>query len=95
MPSICPDIPPSCAARRSDLQPDSDLGARLVTRDVGELSEDEIEDALDSRRGACAADCLLSGLIDGATLRLHGETVVVATQGGRAAPIAARFTETR
>src|SRR5205807_8729007 len=31
-----------------DLQPDSDLGARLVTRGVGELSADEIEVALES-----------------------------------------------
>ncbi len=31
-----------------DLQPDSDLGARLVTRDVGELTGHEIQDALES-----------------------------------------------
>jgi ApbE superfamily uncharacterized protein (UPF0280 family) len=60
-----------------DLQPDSDLGARLVTRGVGDLSEDEIENALEA--GANKARKLLTtGLIDGATLRLHGETVVVA-----------------
>jgi uncharacterized protein len=60
------------------LQPDSDLGARLVTRDVGELSASEIEDALDagSRR---ARQLLAAGLIEGAALRLHGETVVVGT----------------
>ena len=62
-----------------DLQPDSDLGARLVTRDVGELSDVEIEDALEA--GADQARQLLTaGLIDGAVLRLHGETVVVATR---------------
>ena len=62
-----------------DLQPDSDLGARLVTRDVGELSDVEIEDALEA--GADKARQLLTaGLIDGAALRLHGETVVVATR---------------
>ncbi|HYS88145.1 MAG TPA: UPF0280 family protein, partial [Bradyrhizobium sp.] len=62
-----------------DLQPDSDLGARLVTRDVGELSDVEIEDALEA--GADKARQLLAaGLIDGAALRLHGETVVVATR---------------
>jgi ApbE superfamily uncharacterized protein (UPF0280 family) len=60
-----------------DLQPDSDLGARLVTRDVGRLSDVEIEDALEA--GADKARQLLAmGLIDGAALRLHGETVVVA-----------------
>jgi ApbE superfamily uncharacterized protein (UPF0280 family) len=60
-----------------DLQPDSDLGARLVTRDVGGLSDVEIEDALEA--GADKARQLLAaGLIDGAALRLHGGTVVVA-----------------
>ena len=32
----------------NELQPDSDLGARLVTRDVGELSQSEIAAALES-----------------------------------------------
>jgi uncharacterized protein len=59
-----------------DLQPDSDLGARLVTRDVGELTEREIGDALEAG-AACARKLLAAGLIDGAALRLHGETVVV------------------
>ncbi len=63
-----------------DLQPDSDLGARLVTRGVGELSADEIEAALESG-AACARKLLAAGLIDGAALRLHGETVVVAPRG--------------
>jgi hypothetical protein len=66
-----------CPAR--DLQPDSDLGARLVTRDVGELSCGEIEDALEA--GADSARRLLAaGLIDGAVLRLRGETVAVGTR---------------
>jgi hypothetical protein len=60
----------------SELQPDSDLGARLVTRDVGALSGDEIEDAL-AAGAARARQLLLSGLIEGAALRLCGETVVV------------------
>jgi ApbE superfamily uncharacterized protein (UPF0280 family) len=62
-----------------DLQPDSDLGARLVTRDVGELSGDEIEDALESG-ATCARKLLAAGLIDGAALRLQGEMIVVATR---------------
>jgi len=62
-----------------DSQPDSDLGARLVTRGVGGLSDAEIEDALEA--GAVQARRLLAaGLIDGAALRLHGETVVVAAR---------------
>jgi ApbE superfamily uncharacterized protein (UPF0280 family) len=62
-----------------DLQPDSDLGARLVTRDVGELTGHEIEDALESG-AACARNLLTAGLIDGAVLRLQGETVLVSAR---------------
>ena len=62
-----------------DLQPDSDLGARLVTRDVGELTGHEVEDALESG-AACARKLLAEGLIDGAALRLQGETVLVSAR---------------
>jgi len=71
------DLPGHSAIVRrpaSELQPDSDLGSRLVTRDVGELTEGEIESALDA--GARRARALLAtGLIEGAALRLAGETV--------------------
>jgi ApbE superfamily uncharacterized protein (UPF0280 family) len=64
----------------NELQPDSDLGTRLVTRDVGPLTEDEIDRAL--RAGASQAQQLLvAGLIEGAALRLLGETLVVGTTG--------------
>jgi len=62
-----------------DLQPDSDLGARLVTRDVGEVTGHEVEDALESG-AACARKLLAAGLIDGAALRLRGETVLVSAR---------------
>src|ERR1700676_4047625 len=63
-----------------ELQPDSDLGARLVTRDVGRLEAFEIAAALES--GSDKARALLaSGLIDGAALHLQGETRVVAVRG--------------
>jgi ApbE superfamily uncharacterized protein (UPF0280 family) len=62
-----------------DLQPDSDLGARLITREVGELCEGEIDDALESG-AACARTLLAAGLIDGAALRLHGEMIIVAAR---------------
>jgi ApbE superfamily uncharacterized protein (UPF0280 family) len=63
----------------NELQPDSDLGARLVTRDVGVLHQDEIANALDA--GAATARKLLAdGLIERAALRLHGETRIVAPQ---------------
>jgi ApbE superfamily uncharacterized protein (UPF0280 family) len=67
-----------------DLQSDSDLGARLVTRDVGDLSRDEIAEALEA--GADKARALLArGLIESAALRLHGETRIVATNAMPAA----------
>ncbi|WP_213284988.1 UPF0280 family protein [Bradyrhizobium sp. sGM-13] len=67
----------------NELQLDSDLGARLVTRDVGVLRESEIDDAL--RAGVSRAQQLLTaGLIEGAALRLLGETAVVSATGIRA-----------
>jgi ApbE superfamily uncharacterized protein (UPF0280 family) len=76
------DLPGHSAIIRrpaNELQPDSDLGTRLVTRDVGELSAREIEEALEA--GAVSARKLLAmGLIDGAALRLQGEMVIVAAR---------------
>jgi ApbE superfamily uncharacterized protein (UPF0280 family) len=60
-----------------DLQSDSDLGPRLVTRGVGRLSPDEIATALEAG-AACARALLAAGLIDGAALCLQGETCAVA-----------------
>lgn len=63
----------------NELQPDSDLGPCLVTRDVGQLADHEIEAALAA--GACRArQWLAAGLIESAALRLFGETVVVGTR---------------
>jgi hypothetical protein len=60
----------------NELQPDSDLGARPVTRDVAALTESEIEDALEA--GAdCARRLLAAGLIESAALRLQGGTKLV------------------
>jgi ApbE superfamily uncharacterized protein (UPF0280 family) len=83
-----PGHPAVVRAPAHDLQPDSDLGARLVTRGVGELSDSEIGDALAA--GAHRARQQLSaGLIEGAALRLLGETIVVGTRIGatRSPPI--------
>jgi ApbE superfamily uncharacterized protein (UPF0280 family) len=67
----------------NELQPDSDLGARPVTREVGALSESEIEWALQA--GAdCARRLLAAGLIEGAALRLKGETLLVGARSPRA-----------
>jgi ApbE superfamily uncharacterized protein (UPF0280 family) len=61
----------------NDIQPDSDLGARLVTRDVGRLSPDDVAAALGA--GANRARMLLAaGLIDGVALNLQGKTYSVA-----------------
>jgi uncharacterized protein len=74
------DLPGHPAIRRCpacDLQPESDLGDRLVTRDVAPLQQFEIDAALLS--GAEKARALLSaGLIDGAVLHLQGERCVIA-----------------
>jgi ApbE superfamily uncharacterized protein (UPF0280 family) len=79
-----------------DLQPDSDLGARLVTRDVGELSPGEIEDALEAGADR-ARELLAAGLIDGAALRLLDEMIVVGTRAievpGMRAPLRGRAAE--
>jgi uncharacterized protein len=64
----------------NELQPDSDLGARRVTRDVGPLTEAEVEAALEAG-AACAQKLLAAGLIEGAALRLLSETLVVGTTG--------------
>ena len=66
-----------------ELQPDSDLGARMVTRHVAVLEPSEVFSALDA--GADKARLLLAaGLIDGAALRLQGETRVVSPRKFRA-----------
>jgi ApbE superfamily uncharacterized protein (UPF0280 family) len=72
-----------------DLQPDSDLGARLVTRDVGALQALEIAAALGA--GADKARTLLArGLIERAALRLHDEIVVVELKKTYIAPAVSR-----
>lgn len=59
----------------SSLDPDSDLGDRLVTSAVGPLSEEEIAEAL--RAGADEAERYSArGLIRAAALMLRGRTVV-------------------
>jgi len=65
-----------------DLAPDSDLGNRLVTQGVGELSTCEIAAALDA--GVAVAKSLLSdGLIRSAALHLRGNTRIVCAESAR------------
>jgi uncharacterized protein len=70
-----PGHPAIVRCRADELQPESDLGARLVTRHVDVLEAGEIVSALEA--GMDKARVLLAaGLIDGAALRLQGETRV-------------------
>lgn len=73
------DLPGSPKVTRrpaTDLAPDSDLGDRLVTVDVAELTQTETDTALQS--GAVfAAQCLDRGLIQGALLTLAGQRRIV------------------
>ena len=56
----------------NELQVDSDLGARLVARDLGPLTYQEVAAALES--GAAKARQLIAdGLIEAAVLQLNGE----------------------
>ena len=72
-----PEHPLIVRCPANEIQPDSDLAGRLVTREVGELSLRDIKTALDS--GTDVARSLLGfGLIDGAALHLQGETRTVA-----------------
>jgi ApbE superfamily uncharacterized protein (UPF0280 family) len=64
----------------NELQPDSDLGTRLVTREVGALGDSEIDDALRAGVGR-AQQLLVAGLIEGAALRLLGEVALVGSTG--------------
>ena len=89
------DLPGHSAIVRcpaNELQPDSDLGARPVTRDVGILRGVEIEDALRAGTGR-AQQLLVAGLIEGAALRLLGETVTVGATGIRAQALPASAME--
>ena len=71
-----PDHPLIERKRARDLDPQSDLGERLVTRAVGALSADEIETAL--RAGLDEARRLIDeGAIEAAALRLAGETKTI------------------
>ena len=73
-----PGHPAIVRVHASDLAPDSDLGDRMVTQDVGDLTYLEVDEALD-RGMLCAERLLRIGLIRSAALNLQGETRVVGT----------------
>ena len=65
----------------SSLDPDSDLGERLVTVEVGRMAPSTVDQALD--RGAAVAEAMrAAGLIAGALLSLGETTRGVACPGG-------------
>jgi uncharacterized protein len=67
--------------RACDLAPDSDLGERLVTQSVGQLSPNEICEALAA--GEQVAESLrLVGQVRAAALNLQGEVRVVGVETG-------------
>jgi ApbE superfamily uncharacterized protein (UPF0280 family) len=70
------DSPAITRAPACSLDPDSDLGTRLVTTDVGPLSAIEIETALDAG-AATAAGFIRDGLIIAAALRLAGASRIL------------------
>lgn len=73
------DLPGHPAISRQparDADPDSDLGARLVTRFVGTLAGAEVAEALEGGM-ARAEDMRVAGLIHAAALTLRGQTRVV------------------
>jgi uncharacterized protein len=60
----------------NELDPDTDLGKLLVTSDIGKLTTEQIEVALDA--GAAVAETYLKrGLLAGAVLMLRGDNRVV------------------
>ena len=62
--------------RACELAPDSDLGERLVTQSVAQLSIEEIQQALDAGTSV-AAHLRAENLLLAAALRLQGETRIV------------------
>ncbi|GJD62092.1 UPF0280 family protein [Methylobacterium frigidaeris] len=71
-----PDHPGVDRAPATDLDPDSDLGDRLVTVAVPALSTDAISDALEAGRRRAAA-MRAAGLIRSVALMLQGRSVVL------------------
>jgi ApbE superfamily uncharacterized protein (UPF0280 family) len=78
------DLPGHPSIRRvpaCELAPDSDLGERLVTQSVGDLSLDEIQRALSAGVGV-AQSLRVAKLIRAAALNLGGETRVAGGEQG-------------
>jgi uncharacterized protein len=82
------DLPGHPAVLRcpaNELQVESDLGARLVTREVGALSDGDVARAL-AAGADCAQGALAAGWIEGAALCLKSRIVTVGVARFDAAP---------
>ncbi len=82
------DLPGHPAIKRApanEIALDNDLGARQVTRAVGALSLDEIEQAL-GNGAALANDLIAEGLISAAALNLAGHTQLTSASTRRKKP---------
>ncbi len=73
-----PDHPGIGRQPACELAPDSDLGSIPVTRSVGELTEDEIQEALNSGTRV-AEELLASDLISSAALSLQSHSRIVSS----------------
>jgi ApbE superfamily uncharacterized protein (UPF0280 family) len=76
-----PNHPAITRVPANEIAPDSDLGARLVTRSVGALSDSKIAMALESGANV-ARELGARGLIVAAALNLQGHTRVVSAADG-------------
>ncbi len=74
-----PEHPALIRCPANEIQPDSDLGSRLVTRDVGHLTYREVSAALEAGE-AKGRQLLGLGLIEAAALHLKGEIRVIGLQ---------------
>jgi uncharacterized protein len=86
-----PDHPGIVREPATDLQPDSDLGDRTVTRSVPKLSASEIDAAL-QRGCAMAARLHVDGLIIAAALHLLGVSTIAGSRSSADADIPFHFT---
>jgi len=87
------DLPGDAAVARlpaNEIDPDSDLGERMVTVDVGSLTAGQINQALVAGQ-ARAADLHTGGLVAAAVIMLNGQIRAVGKAARRALPVEPAF----
>jgi uncharacterized protein len=83
-----PGHPAITRAPANSIQPDTDLGERMVTREVGPLSKLDAAAAL-TQGAIVAEEMIVAGIIRAAALRLQGQTQVAGAGARKLEPIAA------